>query len=51
MRHSGKPFLTGDVVQFRPKKDGSENLFARMAEMASQPSSGISHPQLILTRF
>jgi hypothetical protein len=29
MRHRGKPFLAGDVVQFRPKKDGSENLFAR----------------------
>jgi hypothetical protein len=51
MRHRGKPFLAGDVVQFRLKKDGSENLFARMVEMASQPSSGISHPQRILTRF
>jgi hypothetical protein len=40
MRHRGKPFLAGDVVQFRLKKDGSENLFARMVEMASQPSVG-----------
>jgi hypothetical protein len=29
MRHRGKPFLAGDVVQFRLKKGGSENLFAR----------------------
>jgi hypothetical protein len=43
--------LAGDVVQFRFKKDGSENLFARMVETASQLSSGISHPQRILTRF
>ena len=35
----GQPLL-GDVVQSRLKKGGCENLFARMVEMASQPSSG-----------